>query len=60
MSTTTANNSTTAQRLQQREREKQQRGLQFQSTNSISPFLQTANGNVHFSEPIKHEHEGLY
>lgn len=57
MSTTTANSTTTTnQRLQQRERERQQRGLQFQQDNSI-PFPQIANGNVHFSEPIKHEHE---
>lgn len=57
MSATTATNNSTAnqQRIQQREKERQQRGLQFQD-NSV-PFLQTANGNVHFSEPIKHEHE---
>lgn len=57
MSATTATNNptTTQQRLQQREKERQQRGLQFQD-NSV-PFLQIANGNVLFSEPIKHEHE---
>ena len=57
MSATTATNNptTTQQRLQQREKERQQRGLQFQD-NAV-PFLQIANGNVHFSEPIKHEHE---
>ena len=57
MSATTATNSstTTQQRLQQREKERQQRGLQFQD--SSVPFLQVANGSVHFSEPVKHEHE---
>lgn len=59
MSATTATNSLTS--TQQREREKQQRererqrGLQFQD-DSVS-YLPIANGNVHFSGPIKHEHE---
>lgn len=58
MSTTTAtNNSTNQQRLQQRELERQQRGLQFQSNNSTLPFFPIANVNVHFSEPVKYEHE---
>ena len=57
MSATTAtnNSTTTQQRLQQRERERQQRGLQFQDNTSI-PFLQQI-ANVHFTGPIKHEHE---
>jgi len=59
MSATTATNSLTT--TQQREREKQQRererqrGLQFQDE-SVS-FLPIGNSNVHFSGPIKHEHE---